>query len=60
MAFIYIFIFKLKLNIHLFLLQAVVLAISLVLVVILGSFYSGTPIEIFQTAAERDRLEFFK
>ncbi|XP_013106181.1 sodium-coupled monocarboxylate transporter 1 [Stomoxys calcitrans] len=39
--------------------QAAVLALSLILVVALGSFYSGTPAEIFKTAAERDRLEFF-
>ncbi|XP_073836980.1 sodium-coupled monocarboxylate transporter 1 [Musca autumnalis] len=39
--------------------QAAVLALSLVLVVALGSYYSGTPVEIFNTAADRDRLEFF-
>ncbi|XP_065360632.1 putative sodium-dependent multivitamin transporter [Calliphora vicina] len=39
--------------------QAVVLAISLVLVVGLGCYYSGSPVEVFKTAAERDRLEFF-
>ncbi|XP_034104690.1 sodium-coupled monocarboxylate transporter 1 [Drosophila albomicans] len=39
--------------------QAAVLAVSLVLIVGLGSFYSGNPIEVFQTAAEYDRLEFF-
>ncbi|XP_023301117.2 putative sodium-dependent multivitamin transporter [Lucilia cuprina] len=39
--------------------QAVVLAISLVLVVGLGCFYSGSPVEIFNTAADRERLEFF-
>ncbi|XP_017080391.1 sodium-coupled monocarboxylate transporter 1 [Drosophila eugracilis] len=39
--------------------QAAVLAVSLVLIVGLGSFYSGTPIQVFQTAAEHNRLEFF-
>ncbi|TMW52558.1 hypothetical protein DOY81_002383 [Sarcophaga bullata] len=39
--------------------QAAVLAFSLILVVALGCFYSGTPIEIFSAAADRGRLEFF-
>ncbi|XP_016934954.2 sodium-coupled monocarboxylate transporter 1 [Drosophila suzukii] len=39
--------------------QAAVLAVSLVLIVGLGSFYSGNPIQVFQTAAEHNRLEFF-
>ncbi|TDG52671.1 hypothetical protein AWZ03_000904 [Drosophila navojoa] len=39
--------------------QAAVLAVSLVLIVLLGSFYSGNPVQVFQTAAERSRLEFF-
>ncbi|XP_016966687.1 sodium-coupled monocarboxylate transporter 1 [Drosophila biarmipes] len=39
--------------------QAAVLAVSLVLIVGLGSFYSGNPIEVFQTAAKHNRLEFF-
>ncbi|KAH8278221.1 hypothetical protein KR044_002558 [Drosophila immigrans] len=39
--------------------QAAVLAVSLVLIVGLGSFYSGNPVEIFQTAADNNRLEFF-
>ncbi|ALC43380.1 CG5687 [Drosophila busckii] len=39
--------------------QAAVLAVSLVLLVGLGTFYSGDPIEIFSTAADRSRLEFF-
>ncbi|XP_011199674.2 sodium-coupled monocarboxylate transporter 1 [Bactrocera dorsalis] len=39
--------------------QAVVLAVSLVLVIALGSYYSGNAIEIFNTAADRHRLEFF-
>ncbi|KAH8305612.1 hypothetical protein KR059_003732 [Drosophila kikkawai] len=39
--------------------QAAVLAVSLVLIVGLGCFYSGNPIQVFQTAAKHDRLEFF-
>ncbi|XP_034480541.1 sodium-coupled monocarboxylate transporter 1 [Drosophila innubila] len=39
--------------------QAAVLAVSLVLIVGLGSFYSGNPVQVFQTAADRSRLEFF-
>ncbi|KAL7731459.1 hypothetical protein ACLKA6_017277 [Drosophila palustris] len=39
--------------------QAAVLAVSLVLIVGLGCFYSGNPVQVFQTAAERNRLEFF-
>ncbi|XP_068142014.1 LOW QUALITY PROTEIN: sodium-coupled monocarboxylate transporter 1 [Drosophila tropicalis] len=39
--------------------QAAVLAVSLVVIVGLGSFYSGNPVQVFQTAAERQRLEFF-
>ncbi|XP_016996435.2 sodium-coupled monocarboxylate transporter 1 [Drosophila takahashii] len=39
--------------------QAAVLAVSLVLIVGLGSFYSGNPIQVFQKAAEHNRLEFF-
>ncbi|XP_001353570.2 sodium-coupled monocarboxylate transporter 1 [Drosophila pseudoobscura] len=39
--------------------QAAVLAVSLVLIVGLGSYYSGTPIQVFQKAAELNRLEFF-
>ncbi|XP_017060123.1 sodium-coupled monocarboxylate transporter 1 [Drosophila ficusphila] len=39
--------------------QAAVLAVSLVLIVGLGSYYSGNPIQVFQTAAEHNRLEFF-
>ncbi|CAD7002630.1 unnamed protein product [Ceratitis capitata] len=39
--------------------QAAVLAVSLVLVVALGSYYSGNAIEIFNTAADHHRLEFF-
>ncbi|XP_037939154.1 sodium-coupled monocarboxylate transporter 1-like [Teleopsis dalmanni] len=39
--------------------QAAVLAVSLVLVVALGYFYSGTTVEIFNTAADKQRLEFF-
>ncbi|KAH8366179.1 hypothetical protein KR093_009954 [Drosophila rubida] len=39
--------------------QAAVLAVSLVLIVGLGSFYSGNPVDIFQTAADNSRLEFF-
>ncbi|XP_030385134.1 sodium-coupled monocarboxylate transporter 1 [Scaptodrosophila lebanonensis] len=39
--------------------QAAVLAVSLVLIVGLGTYYSGTPVQIFTAAAEHDRLEFF-
>ncbi|XP_067646548.1 sodium-coupled monocarboxylate transporter 1 [Eurosta solidaginis] len=39
--------------------QAAVLAVSLVLVVALGTVYSGNAIEIFNTAADSHRLEFF-
>ncbi|KAH8378913.1 hypothetical protein KR009_002053 [Drosophila setifemur] len=39
--------------------QAAVLAVSLVLIVGLGCFYSGNPIEVFQKASENNRLEFF-
>ncbi|XP_043648291.1 sodium-coupled monocarboxylate transporter 1 [Drosophila teissieri] len=39
--------------------QAAVLAVSLVLIVGLGCFYSGNPIQVFQTASEHNRLEFF-
>ncbi|SPP84877.1 sodium-coupled monocarboxylate transporter 1 [Drosophila guanche] len=39
--------------------QAAVLAVSLVLIVGLGSYYSGTPIQVFQKAAQLNRLEFF-
>lgn len=40
--------------------QAAVLAFSLVLIIILGCFYSGSSELIFNTAAEGNRLEFFK
>lgn len=40
--------------------QTCVLALSLVLVVVLGYFYTGTFGEVFQTALEHNRVEFFK
>lgn len=40
--------------------QTCVLGLSLVLVVAIGYFKTGTFSEVFQTANEHDRLEFFK
>lgn len=42
------------------LLKAGVLAFSLILVVVLGYFYTGGFMEIFQIAEERGRIELLK
>lgn len=43
-----------------FIFQACVLAFSLVLVVVLGYFYTGGFMEIFEVAEERGRIELLK